>query len=81
VADTLAHLLKALRVALKGPRTEGPMVADPVSRRNDVERIAALDNTDGYPLMQNPNVRNLTDATAALDVAATDRAAGSRHAS
>jgi hypothetical protein len=30
VSDTLSHPLKALRVALKGPRTTGPMVDDPV---------------------------------------------------
>lgn len=30
VADTLSHPLKALAVALKGPRTEGPMAPDPV---------------------------------------------------
>jgi len=81
VADTLAHPLKALKVALKGPRTEGPMVADPVSRRTDARRIAALDNTDGHPPMRVPNVCNLTDGTPARDGAATDRAADSRHAS
>jgi hopanoid biosynthesis associated radical SAM protein HpnH len=30
VADTLAHPLKALKVAIKGPRTEGPMAPEPV---------------------------------------------------
>lgn len=30
VADTLAHPLKALKVAIKGPRTDGPMAPEPV---------------------------------------------------
>jgi hopanoid biosynthesis associated radical SAM protein HpnH len=30
VADTLAHPLKALKVAIYGPRTDGPMVPEPV---------------------------------------------------
>jgi hypothetical protein len=29
VNDAIAHPFKALRVALRGPRTEGPMAPDP----------------------------------------------------
>ncbi len=35
VNDAVNHPLKALRVALKGPRTDGPMAPDPLPTRDD----------------------------------------------
>jgi hopanoid biosynthesis associated radical SAM protein HpnH len=40
VKDTIAHPLKALRVALRGPRTEGAMAADiPLDRQRPAEDV------------------------------------------
>ncbi len=41
VNDTLAHPLKALRVALMGPRTSGPMALDPPNRYIDAPASAS----------------------------------------
>lgn len=40
IDDTFAHPLKALRVALKGPRTSGPMAPDPEGLCDDDARAA-----------------------------------------
>ena len=48
INDTFAHPIKAMRVSMNGPRTEGPMAADPSQQTSDTNSTSNAQN--GFPI-------------------------------
>lgn len=48
INDTFAHPIKAMRVSMNGPRTEGPMAADPSQQTSNTNSTSNAQN--GFPI-------------------------------
>lgn len=48
INDTFAHPIKAMRVSMNGPRTEGPMAADPSQQTSNINSTSNAQN--GFPI-------------------------------